>query len=164
MARVVISDASPLIGLSVVGGLGWLPQLFGEVWIPEEVRREVLPDRPARGKAGIQAAITAGWLKIWGQPFSPLIGIDLDEGESACISIALNHPEPVLLIMDERAGRAVAQEKGLQVIGTAAVIGKAKDAGLIASAREAFEVLHQSDFRIAPAVIKTVLARVGELG
>ena len=162
MALVVISDASPLIGLSIVNGLAWLPLLFGEVWIPTEVYREVLPSKPARGKADIQAALDAGWLKVWDQVFPALAGLDLDEGESACISLALDHPLPVLIIMDERAGRAVAQEYGLQVIGTAAIIGRAKQHGLIASAREVFDVLHQSDFRIAATVIKQVLSRVGE--
>jgi predicted nucleic acid-binding protein len=162
MARIVIADASPLIGLSIVKGLEWLPALFGEVWIPGEVCREVLSGKRARGEPEIQAALDAGWLRIWDQPFPALKGIDLDEGESACISIALHHPDPVLLIMDERAGRAVAMENRLQVIGTAAVIGRAKSSGLIPAARQVFEVLHQSDFRISPAVIKTVLARVGE--
>jgi predicted nucleic acid-binding protein len=162
MARVVIADASPLIGLSIVDGLQWLPVLFGEVWIPEAVRCEVIPNPSARGAADIQAALAAGWLNVWDAPVQPLLGINLDEGESACISIALSHPEPVLLIMDERAGRAVALEKGVQVIGTAAIIGRAKTTGLITSARQVFDVLHRSDFRISASVIKTILTRVGE--
>jgi predicted nucleic acid-binding protein len=162
MARVVIADASPLIGLSIVDGLQWLPVLFGEVWIPETVRCEVIPNPSARGAADIQAALTAGWLNVWDAPVQPLLGINLDEGESACISIALSHPEPVLLIMDERAGRAVALEKGVQVIGTAAIIGRAKTTGLITSTRQVFDVLHRSDFRISASVIKTILTRVGE--
>ena len=92
----------------------------------------------------------------------PLPDIDLDEGESACINLAISHPEPVLLIMDERAGRAVAQEKGLRVIGTAAIIGQAKKAGLIESARDVFAALHSSGFRISAEVIKTILIRVTE--
>ena len=64
--------------------------------------------------------------------------------------------------MDERAGRAVAKEKNLKVIGTAAIIGLAKKQGLISSAREVFKVLHTSDFRIAPAVINQILTSVGE--
>jgi len=64
--------------------------------------------------------------------------------------------------MDERAGRAVAKEKGLRVIGTAAIIGLAKKQGLIASARAVFETLHNSDFRISAAVINHVLASVNE--
>jgi predicted nucleic acid-binding protein len=34
MAAVVISDASPLIGLARVNGIGWLKELFKEVLIP----------------------------------------------------------------------------------------------------------------------------------
>ena len=87
---------------------------------------------------------------------------DLDEGEAACIRMALAWNEPALLLMDERAGRAVAEENGLRVAGTAAVIGMARLRGLIPSAREVFARLHQSDFRISAEVIKTVLERVGE--
>jgi predicted nucleic acid-binding protein len=151
-----------LIGLSIVGGLPWLPKLFGEVWIPRQVRNEILSGKQTRGENIIRAALEAGWLKVWDTPFEALPGIDLDEGESACISLALQHPEPALLIMDERAGRAVAREKGIPVIGTAALIGQAKQAGLIESARDVFEILHSSDFRISAQVIRTVLARVGE--
>ena len=125
-ARIVISDASPLIGLSIVNGLVWLPELFGDVWLPEVVRKEVLTGKHSRGEVEIQAAIDASWLKVWKKPIEPLKGIDLDEGESACISLALSSTNPVLLIMDEKAGRAVAKEKGIQVVGTAAIIGMAK--------------------------------------
>lgn len=162
MARIVVSDSSPLIALSLVDGLSWLPTLFGEVWLPEQVRKEVLPNRGARGEAAIQQAIDNQWLRVWETPVDVLPEINLDEGESACISLALSHSDPVLLIMDEKAGRAVAQEYGVAIIGTAAVIGQAKQAGLIDSAWNVFEILHQSDFRIAPAVISTILKRVGE--
>ena len=64
--------------------------------------------------------------------------------------------------MDERAGRAIAQERGLRVAGTAAIIGLATQRGLIPSARELFALLHAAEFRIAPEVIRTVLQRVGE--
>ncbi len=163
MAGHVLTDASPLIGLARVQGLSWLPALFGAIWMPTEVRAEVLGNRGFAGEDSILAAEQAGWLMpaplAPPQPALP----DLDEGEAACIRIALAQSAPVLLLMDERAGRAVAQELGLQVAGTAAVIGMARQRGLIASARQVFDRLHQGDFRIAPQVIKTVLARVGEL-
>ena len=162
MARIVVSDSSPLIALSLIDGLSWLPHLFGEVWLPEQVRKEVLPNKGARGETEIQQAIDSHWLKVWETSVDVLPEINLDEGESACISLALSYHDPVLLIMDEKAGRAVAQEYGVAAIGTAAVIGQAKQAGLIDSAWSIFEMLHQSDFRIAPAIIRTILKRVGE--
>lgn len=42
MARLVLTDASPLIGLARVDGLAWLGALFNTVWMPLEVRQEVL--------------------------------------------------------------------------------------------------------------------------
>jgi predicted nucleic acid-binding protein len=166
VAGLVLSDASPLIGLSIVQGLGWLRPLFGEVWLPARVEREVLSGQVPRGEDHIRSALADGTLKIWRDPVPEAPLPDLDEGEAACIRIALAHSanagNRALILMDERAGRAVAAELGLRVAGTAAVIGLAKTRALIASARQAFELLHRSDFRISAEVIRTVLARVGE--
>ena len=164
MARIVLTDASPLIGLARVNGLPWLGALFGEVWMPDEVRREVLSGSGADDEQAIGAAEAAGFLRVWpkASPAGPDLP-DLDEGESACIRIALAAGGgAALLMMDERAGRAVAIEHGLRVAGTAAVIGMAKSQGLIPSARLVFARLHASDFRISAAVIETILRRVGE--
>ena len=60
MARLVLTDASPLIGLTIVGGLEWLESLFGRVWMPSEVEREVLPGPELRGHAELRAALAAG--------------------------------------------------------------------------------------------------------
>lgn len=162
MARLVVIDSSPLIGLAMVDGLKWLPELFGSVYLPESVKQEVLPGKAAHGEEAIAHAIDSDWIKVWPKPIEPLLDIDLDMGETDCINLCLSHVAGTLLIMDERAGRAVAKEKGLLVIGTAAIIGKAKKQGLIASAREAFVVLHSSDFRISAAVINQVLISVNE--
>ncbi len=163
MAKFVVMDSSPLIGLAIVSGLAWLPSLFNRSYLTETVKREVMPGKQARGETAIAQAIEAGWLSIWSDPIIPRLDIDLDAGETDCINLAMNYPQGhVLLVMDERAGRAVAKQKNLSVIGTAAIIGLAKNRGLITSAREVFEVLHRSDFRIAPAVIKQILLQVGE--
>jgi predicted nucleic acid-binding protein len=162
MARLVLSDASPLIALSRVNGLAWLPRLFGTVSMPPKVYSEVLPGLGLPGEDAITQAVRAGWLTVTGRaPETPALP-ELDEGESACIRIALAHDGPALLLIDERAGRTIAQEHGLRVAGTAAIIGLAKQRGLIPSARELFALLHAAEFRIAPEVIRTVLQRVGE--
>jgi predicted nucleic acid-binding protein len=163
MARLVLTDASPLIGLARVDGLAWLGVLFGVVWFPAEVRREVLSGIGNADERAIRAAESVGVLRAWPEMAPSIPDLpDLDEGEAACIRLGLVQEGPVLLLMDERAGRAVAQEQGLRVAGTAAVIGMARSRGLIASAREVFARLHASDFRLSAAVIETVLRRVGE--
>ncbi len=166
MARIVLTDASPLIGLARVNGLAWLAPLFGTVWMPPEVRAEVLSGTGLPDEAAIATALKNGALREWRRPVAAKLALpDLDEGEAACIRIACARAargDAPLLLMDERAGRAVAVEHGLKVAGTAAVIGMAKQAGLIGSAKAALTLLHNSNFRISPEVIRTVLARAGE--
>ena len=161
MAGLVICDAGPIIGLARVHGLDWLKPLFGQVWIPVQVESELLSGPARQGQAVIRTAVSTGILNVWPNPIEPVIAADLDEGESACIDLALAHPGS-LLLMDERAGRTVAREHDIAVAGTAAVIGQARTRGLIPSARDIFERLLQGDFRITPEVIRTVLRQVGE--
>ncbi|MCP9841573.1 DUF3368 domain-containing protein [Synechococcus sp. J7-Johnson] len=162
MAAVVISDASPLIGLARVNGIGWLRELFGEVLIPEVVADEVLTGGFTEEEERITAALEAGWLRILSTiPAGPELP-DLDEGEAASIRLALAEAGPALLLIEERSGRAIAQELGLSISGTAAVIGMARQSNLIPSARAVFAQLHGGDFRIAPAVIHAVLRRCEE--
>jgi predicted nucleic acid-binding protein len=162
VSRLVVIDASPLIGLAIVDGLQWLPEIFGTVFMPESVKNEVLPGVSANGEELIAHSIEAGWLKVWSEPLPQLLDIDLDIGETDCINLGLCYADKSLLIMDERTGRAVAKEKGLSVVGTAAIVGMAKKQGLIPSARKAFEVLHESDFRISATVINQVLLSLNE--
>ena len=162
MAAIVIADASPLIALARVNGIVWLRALFTEVVVADAVLREVLTGQFPDTEERIQAGLTSGWLKpVVVEATKPDLP-DLDEGETASIRLALQHGGDALLLIDERAGRAVAHELGLQLAGTAAVIGMARQRGLISSARDVFAALHTSDFRIAPAVIQTVLDRSGE--
>ena len=165
MARLVLADASPLIGLAIVDGLTWLPELFGDVWIPPSVHREVLPGVAARGEVEIASAVKRKAIRVWKKaiPVAIVVLPDLDEGETDCIRIALSTSvSDTLILMDERAGRAVATENGIRVAGTAAVIGLAKKRGLITSAKARFAKLHATDFRISAVVIQTVLRDAGE--
>ena len=97
MPRIVIIDASPLIGLALVDGLAWLPQLFSGVFLPESVKQEVLPGKAARGEQAIAHAIAAGWIGVWTEPIAAQLEIDLDAGETDCINLGLSHTGGVLL-------------------------------------------------------------------
>lgn len=163
MARIVIADASPLIILAQIEGLGWLRELFGQVWITPVVRDEILPGTGKPGELNIQSAIEDGILAVFDQGWEEPAMPTLDEGEASCIRAALAHAsDACLLVMDERLGRVIAAEHRLPVVGAAGLIGMAKMRGLIPSVSEVFERLLQTDFRIAPDVIRGVLRRVGE--
>ena len=84
--RVVFSDASPLIALSLVDGLGWLQNLFGVVCITDVVAEELLPGSNRPGETEIAAAITGVVsisLRISGQ--SLLFLLSMRAKEAPCV-------------------------------------------------------------------------------
>lgn len=163
--RIVLSDASPLIGLSLIGQLGLLPALFGDVYLSPIVLQEVLTGKFDTGEPEIRAAIALGWLRVCDAPLANISLLTLDPGETqsilqACTLMALGFT--TVLIMDEKAGRAAAQELGLHCLGTAAVVALAKQKGLIPSAAQVLEDLFKTDFRLSKRIMRTILATVGE--
>lgn len=161
MARLVLTDTSPLIGLARVDGIDWLRRLFGRIEMTAAVFRELAPT--AEPEAAIARAVGQGWLvRRVKDPGGPPRPPHLGPSEWSTLVVARQHEGPVLVLMDDRLARREARARGLTVAGTAAVVGMARARGLIPSARNVFEALLQSDFRISREVIREVLDRVEE--
>jgi predicted nucleic acid-binding protein len=168
---IVIADASPLVGLSLINRLVWLPQLFGSVHVLPAVMQEVLTDRFTQSESNIRLAIQQGWLI----PVEPLaLNVDhfapthmmawkqLDAGEAQSIAYAASMQDKPTLLMDERAGRRVCAELGLTTVGTAGVVLLAKENQLIEQVKPELLLLHNSGFWLSPIVMRAVLQRAGE--
>lgn len=143
-ARLVLADSSPLIALVAAGELRCLRGLFGELGMTDVVRDEVAPGSDRPGEAEILEALRSGWLTVvpdrWAEPQYP----ELDDGEASVIRAAMNLDCPCLLLIDERARRAVARELGFQLSGTVGAIMAARrrpggQAGFRALAGERFQ-------------------------
>jgi predicted nucleic acid-binding protein len=87
VAAIVIADASPLIALARVDGLGWLQQLFSAVMVTDVVLAEVLTGRYPESEAPIRQALLAGWLTTHAITTCEPVLPDLDEGEVSCIRL-----------------------------------------------------------------------------
>ncbi|NOQ76813.1 MAG: DUF3368 domain-containing protein [Methylococcaceae bacterium] len=161
---VVIADAGPLIALSRINKLEIFQQLFQQIIITNTVRDEVLDNDHQKGKAEINKAIKAGWIKVQtvnSQGWSA-INSGVDAGEASAIYLALQARDNTLLIIDDQAGRAEAKYQKINLIGTAAVIGTAKMQGHILSAKEVLYALRGAGYYIGDAIIETVLRDIGE--
>lgn len=146
MADIIVSDTSCLIVLSKTGQLELLQQLFSTVIVTPEVMREY--GEPLPPWIQVQTA-----LNIHLQEF---LETQLDIGEASSICLALEIPSRNVLI-DERKGRRIATEMGLNVLGTARVLILAKENGLITSLSEALNHLSKSGFRISEQLVKEIL-------
>lgn len=155
---LVVADSSPLIYLSRVGVLHILPVLFGDIVVPTAVWNEAVEGRPSA--SGIEKLRKADWLRVVDNP-SAAVDLGLDPGETAAILVAESlHAD--LLLIDERVGRAVAQERGLAVRGTLGVLVQARQSDVLSALKPVLEALVAEGFRIAPALIQQALAHVGE--
>jgi uncharacterized protein len=155
---LVVADSSPLIYLTRVGLLHVLAALFGEVVVPRAVWNEAVERRPSA--PGIDALRQAAWVRVVDEP-TPESDRGLDPGETAAILTAESLPADLLLI-DERLGRKVAQERGLAVRGTLGLLVQARHAGVLPELKPVLDTLVAEGFRIAPALIREALAHVGE--
>jgi len=86
----IVSNATPLIYLAKVGKTGLLRMIFGEVFIPEEVKVEVVDRGKRLGERDayvVEKAIGEGWLKVLSVEIVD-VPIKLERGEAAVLSLA----------------------------------------------------------------------------
>ncbi len=155
MARIVLTDAGPLIALARLDALFILARLFGRVVAPAAVVDECKA-KETEDSRRINTAIQTGWIKIE-VPTMPLPEMprSLGEGEKQVIALAQTHPQS-LLILDDRLARKHAARLGLAFLGTARLLNFAERQGLIDSAELSVEALRQSGYRISPDVLEHI--------
>jgi predicted nucleic acid-binding protein len=160
----IVADASPLIGLSRIGLLRILRELYGRVVIPPAVHDELEIARRRPGYEALAEALAEGWLapravETPNEAEQP--GRAVGKGEEQALLLAERLPARFLLI-DERAARAVAGRRGIPVVGTGGVLLVAKERGLIESVGTALNHLAAHRFRLSPQLRNRLLEMAGE--
>ena len=151
---IVVSDTSPINYLLLINQVDLLPRLFERIIIPEAVSEEMLASgSPLTVQKWIKNS--PPWLEI-----QAVFTLDsslsrLDLGEQAAITLAQTLPADLLLI-DERLGRKEANERSIPIIGTLGILDEAARQGWI-DLRETIAQLQQTNFRISPRLIQTLL-------
>ena len=160
--RLVVADASPLIGLAAAGAFDLLRRLFDRVTVTAAVRDEVLAGGGRPGARELTEAIEAGWIEVAAVRADSEHFADLGAGEGSTLALAIEHPGRCLVLMDEPLGRAHARAHGIAVTGLAGVLLAAKREGFISSVRDFLERLEAGNFRLSEEVIQTILEQAGE--
>lgn len=152
---IVVSDTSPINYLILVDVIRVLPVLFGRVVVPPQVMTEL---RHSDSPKMVQdwAYSPPSWLEVIA-PLELQTGLDLDEGETAAISLAIQLSADQLLIDDLRA-RQVAKNRQIDVTGTIGVLILAADLGLV-DVRQMITRLQQTNFRLSPNMWEALLHR-----
>ena len=152
--RLVVSNSSPLIALQQIDQLDLLAQLFATILVPPEVVQETAP-----------SVVLPDWIVTQSlqQPMrEAVLQAQLDAGESAAISLALE-VSPQWIILDDLRARRLATSLGLMVIGTLGVLIEAKKRGFLTELRPQLDALLRFHFHLGPELYRHALNLVGEL-
>lgn len=160
-----VCNSSPVIGLSIIGKLNILWELF-DVIIPEEVYNEVViqAKEGALGVDELKKAVLDGNINIFSILDKDLVnkayGI-LHRGELEVVFGALETNRKVVII-DEKTARDFAVTLNLKPIGIIGVLKTAKQKGLISNIKPYLDKLIQHKYRISENLYIQTLQDVGE--
>lgn len=156
---MIISNSTPLIAFARIGKLKLLESIVGRVLVPEAVWEEVTG---GRGRIGAEPIRNASWVDVRAvAAVAPDLLLLLDRGEAEVIALAeqLGADE---VRLDERAARAVALARGLNVIGSVGLLIRARHRGLVATVRPLVEQMQAQGMRYSRRFIEEVLRQLGE--
>jgi len=162
---IVVSNASPLIGLAGIGQLELLPQLYTQIHIPLAVWTEIVID--GAGRPGAIELAQANWIsqhEVTNRTLVQALNYEVDQGEAEAIALALQLSAD-LTLLDERLGRAQAQRLGVRCAGVLGILRVAHQRHLLTTIKPHLDALrYQVNFRISEALYRQILADCGELG
>lgn len=163
---IIVSDTSPITNLAAIGRLDLLQTLYGHIIIPSEVYGEMVGlSKSVPGSREIQ---TFDWIKtqkvLNRQKIVELRNAreNIDLGEAAAIALALETKADLLLI-DERRGRVIASEYGLNIVGLLGVLLQAKARKMILTVKPLVDqLIAEANFRVSQKLYESVLKAANE--
>jgi len=157
MHKNVIVNASPILSLHEIGLLEIMKELYGEITIPEAVRREVTArdSHTLDGYAWIRVA------EISSIAAKELFTSALHDGEVEVILLAKERNAD-LVVIDDGLARRHAQYLKLNVTGTVGVLLRAKNSGSIKEIKPILDKLIQNGLFLSDDVYRDVLRLASE--
>ena len=165
---MVVADASVLIALAKTGRIGLLRELYGEVAVGPRVREEVIEggrEIQAPEVSMIEAAFQGKWMREVAPAASERVlsrrilkGSRLHEGEAEAIALASFRK--LMVLLDDKEARIVAQSMAVEFMGTAGILLEAflRRALDFGGLEDALEDLTQVIW-LSPSVVTEILRR-----
>ena len=160
----IVSDTGPIIGLAKIDCLFLFKNLASEVCIPPMVYRELL------GKIGFESErienalhdfIQVMELKSLKPEVKEKIS-DLDEGEKQTIALASMFSRGVLLVLDDHAGRKVANKLNIPTTGIIGILLLAKKNGILREVGPFVDELRNQGYWLSDEIVLLAKSLAGE--
>jgi predicted nucleic acid-binding protein len=152
---IVVADTSPLCYLLLISHIDLLKTMFGRVSVPQAVRDELSADG-APDIVRNWVTQMPDWINVHNVMTEQDKSLDrLHRGEREAILLA-GHLNADLIVLDEKAAREAARQKGLKVTGLLGILDEGANRGLI-DLPTAVDRLRQTTFRASPRILKQLL-------
>lgn len=155
---LVIADSGSIISLVIADKLWVLDELFDEIKIPKAVWNEITIDESKPFYLKIIEYFSTKIMEIEG--FNELTFV-MDYGESESV-ILYRECKADFLLIDDKKARKIAENFGIQCIGTIGLLSISKDKGIINELRPIFETLIDNNRFYSKQLLNMVLESKGE--
>lgn len=163
---IVVSDTTPIISLMKAGQLELLQKLFGIVYIPETVYRELTDNEAFSEEVKMVRECEFLYVQKVDNGKSVTIlqnftGLDAKESEAIILADEMNSD---VLLMDEHKGRQVAKKLGITITGTIGILTQAFDEGMLTKedVERCIERLQESGIRISEKLYQRLNMEMGK--
>lgn len=155
---LIIADSGPIFSLALIGQLKILEKLFNEVSISEAVWIEITRDQTKPFHSTIISYFHNKVKKIKG--FNNLTSM-MDLGESESV-ILYKEQKASFLLIDDKKARAIAENLGINCIGTLGLLTSAKEHGQIENLKPLFETFINNQRFYSINLLNAILKENGE--
>lgn len=163
---IVVSDTTPIISLMKAGQLELLQKLFGIVYIPETVYRELTDNEAFSEEVRMVQECEFLYVQKVDNGKSVTIlqnftGLDAKESEAIILADEMNSD---VLLMDEHKGRQVAKKLGITITGTIGILTQAFDEGMLTKeeVERCIELLKESGIRVSEKLYQRLNMEMGK--
>jgi predicted nucleic acid-binding protein len=159
----VVSDSTVLIGLAKIEKIYLLRDIFGKIYIPEAVFKEVA--EAGKRRPGAKIVRESQWIimkKLVDHTQAHLLMTVLEKGEAEALVLA-NEIQADLVLLDEAKARKSALKAGFNVMGLIGILIVAKQLRFIENIKKDIEKLQKEKFRLSEKLINAALKQAGEL-
>lgn len=155
---LVIADSGPIFSLAIIDKLKILNVLFDSVKIPFAVWEEITLNKTTEQYRKIHSFFLDKTQHIAG--FNELSFL-MDFGESESV-ILYKELQADFLLIDDRKARKIAENLGINCIGTIGLLSVAKDKKIISELKPLFETFLQNKRFYSIALLNSILTKYRE--
>ncbi len=162
---ILVCNTGPLIALAKIDRLSLLQSIGTErILVPPTVHKELW------GKIGPESSLIESALHHFihvtkiqrTDPHIETAASNLDQGEKEVVVLGASLQDDVVLLLDDQAGRKVAKELGLTILGTAGLLLLAKRQGFVDAVGPLLAELRRHGYWLSDALVEQVQRQAGE--